>query len=243
MQASEIPSLEDFISRAASDIGRHIDLDRLASLARTPALPAQDSRCLPPLGQRVSVAKDRAFGFSYEHMLAGWRQAGAELRFFSPLADEVPSTDADAIFLPGGYPELHAGELASAMNFRSGLAAAQQRGVLIYGECGGFMVLGAAILDREGTSHAMAGLLPHSTSFAEPRLTLGYRTLVHRSPLPFPSRLRGHEFHYSTLSPSRSGESLFAMEDATGRSLGGHGLCIGRVMGSYAHVIDGEEAR
>ena len=242
MQASELVGLDDFVAEAAILIRRHIDLDRLVALARTPALEAMDAPPLPPLGQRLAVARDAAFGFCYEHLLAGWREQGADLSFFSPLADEAPLASADAIFLPGGYPELHAGKLSAASNFHSGLKAAQRRDVLIYGECGGFMAMGTILVDAEGTSHAMAGLLPHTTSFAAPRLTLGYRTLEHRSPLPFPTLLRGHEFHYSTLAPSAKMPSLFTMADAAGTSLGDRGTRIGRVMGSYAHIIDGEDA-
>ncbi len=242
-QACEIAGLDHLVAQAAESIGSHIDLGRMVALARTPKLVAEDTVVLPPLGQRVAIAKDAAFGFSYEHMLAGWRKQGAELSFFSPLADEPPTAGADAVFLPGGYPELHAGRLSNAMNFRAGLSAAQRRDSLIYGECGGYMVLGSAIVDRQGRAHAMAGLLPHTTSFAEPRLTLGYRALQHRSPLPFPARLRGHEFHYSTLAGSPSGDSLYAMRDARGTPLGDHGSRIRNVMGSYAHVIDSEHAR
>ncbi len=241
-QACEIAGLDHFVAAAADRIGSHIDLDRVVALARTPRLVAKDAVSLAPLGQRIAIAKDAAFGFSYEHLLAGWRKQGAALSFFSPLADEPPDAGADAIFLPGGYPELHAGRLSAAMSFRAGLAAAQRRNTLIYGECGGYMVMGAAIVDGQGNSHAMAGLLPHTTSFAEPRLTLGYRTLEHRSPLPFPGRLRGHEFHYSTLASAPSGDSLYVMSDARGTPLGERGTRIGNVMGSYAHVIDGEGA-
>jgi cobyrinic acid a,c-diamide synthase len=242
-QACELADLERLIATAAERVQTCVDLDRLAALARKPALPPAEARCLAPLGQRIAIARDAAFGFSYEHLLAGWRVQGAELGFFSPLADEAPPDDADAVFLPGGYPELHGGRLAAARRFRLGLLAAQRRDALIYGECGGFMVLGARLIDANGTNHAMAGLLAHVTSFAAPKLTLGYRSLRHKSPLPFPPRLRGHEFHYSTLVSASAEESLFDAADASGAPLGSHGTCRGKVMGSYAHVIDGEDAR
>src|SRR5690606_23421662 len=124
-----------------------------------------------------------------------WHAAGARLSFFSPLADEAPAVDADAVFLPGGYPELHGGTLAAAGRFKAGLAAAAQRGALIYGECGGFMVLGETLTDRDGVTHAMAGLLPTATRIDRPRRVLGYRRLTHDAPLPWPSQIFGHEFH------------------------------------------------
>ena len=91
----------------------------------------------PPLGQRIAVARDIAFAFVYPALLDGWRKAGAELSFFSPLADEGPSSAADAVYLPGGYPELHAGRLAANAVFLNGLRAAAERGATVFGECGG----------------------------------------------------------------------------------------------------------
>ena len=135
-----------------------------------------DRASLPVLGQRIAVARDEAFAFAYPLVLDGWRRAGAEVLPFSPLADESPSPVADAIYLPGGYPELHAGRLAGAGRFIEGLRAAAARGAVVYGECGGYMVLGDSLVDADGVSHAMAGLLPVATTFAERRLTLGYRT-------------------------------------------------------------------
>ena len=130
---------------------------------------------MPPLGQHITVARDRAFSFIYPHVLDGWRKAGVEISFFSPLADEAPAADADAVYLPGGYPELHAGQIAANARFLAGLRGAAAAGHPILGECGGYMVLGQALTDAEGQCHAMAGLLPVETSFAQRRLHLGYR--------------------------------------------------------------------
>jgi cobyrinic acid a,c-diamide synthase len=143
------------------------------------------------------------------------------------------------VFLPGGYPELHAGRLAGNARFFAGLKAAATRGALVYGECGGYMVLGRGLVDAEGHRHAMAGLLPNETSFAERRLALGYRRIAHASPLPFPRRLRGHEFHYSTEAGAADAP-LFTASDASGSDLGGFGSLSGRVMGSWLHLVDAE---
>ena len=240
-QAQELTDLEALIVHAAEIAASAIDLEKLKSLAQPLTVEPKLPQFLPPLGQRIAVARDEAFGFAYEHILAGWRALGAELRFFSPLADKPPSADADAVFLPGGYPELHAGKLSVNSNFLDGLGQAAARGALIYGECGGFMVLGRYIADVKGKAHPMAALLPHATSFAEQKLSLGYRILKHRGALPFPSRLRGHEFHYSSLAEPVRGDHLFTMRDAAGERLGPAGLRIGRIMGSYAHVIDRED--
>jgi cobyrinic acid a,c-diamide synthase len=233
VQAQEIQKLEEFIEDAASGVARETFLDKLFESATTLTNQRTQPLLLPPLGQRIAVARDLAFGFSYPHVLADWRNQGAELQFFSPVANEAPSKTADAIFLPGGYPELHAGVLAAANTFLEGLRTHQG---LIYGECGGYMVLGDALIDANGISHPMAGLLPLTTSFAKKKLHLGYRQL---SPLngPWKQPLRGHEFHYSTIAKQGGGEPLFQVQDAMGTDLGAQGQRIGKVMGSYNHVI------
>ena len=190
-----------------------------------------------------SLAWDAAFTFVYAHLLAGWRKAGAEIATFSPLADEPPPESCDVCWLPGGYPELHAGALASAQRFRQGLARfAQTRPV--HGECGGYMVLGEGIEDANGTRHAMTGLLAHSTSFAKRKLHLGYREARLRtgSPLgPMGTVVRGHEFHYATLSAGGSDEPLAELADAHGRAVGTDGGRRGRVTGTFFHAIARKE--
>jgi cobyrinic acid a,c-diamide synthase len=185
----------------------------------------------------VAIARDAAFAFLYPHWLRDWQAAGATLTFFSPLADEAPDPAAGAVFLPGGYPELHGETLAAATHFHAGLVAARDRGALVYGECGGFMVLGQSLTDKAGVTHRMAGLLPHETRIDRPKRVLGYRRLTHASPLPLPARLNGHEFHYSSARRTQ-GTPLFEASDALGEALPPMGLVVGRVMGSYAHVID-----
>jgi cobyrinic acid a,c-diamide synthase len=234
---AEVAAFDAVVSRAAEAVSDYVDLDALLALATPPAPPAEPSPPLPPLGQRIAIARDDAFAFLYPHWLDGWRAQGAELSFFSPLADEAPGRDADAIFLPGGYPELHGATLAAAHTFKSALLTARERGTLIYGECGGFMVLGEVLVDKSGMPHEMAGLLPVMTRIDRPKRTLGYRRLTHQSPLPWPARLNGHEFHYSSVKQTRL-TSLFTATDARGEPLPPMGAVEGRVIGSYAHVID-----
>ncbi|MGE0210480.1 MAG: cobyrinate a,c-diamide synthase [Parvibaculaceae bacterium] len=243
VQAEEHSDLEAFIKGAAEILARSVDLKRLLAITRKPKSAHGSTKPLPPLGQRIAVASDQAFAFAYPHFLAGWRAAGAELLPFSPLVDEAPDATADAVFLPGGYPELHGGALAAATRFKAGLAASAERGALLYGECGGFMVLGEGLVDASGARHAMAGLLPLETTFAERRLNLGYRRMTHAGALPLPATLRGHEFHYSGVARSGEAQPLFEqVQDARGDALGPQGLRRGRVMGSYLHVIDAEAA-
>jgi cobyrinic acid a,c-diamide synthase len=241
--AGELPETEAVIDRAAASIAAAVDIARLLRLARSSALgDAPRSRGIPPLGRRIAVARDAAFCFSYPALFDGWRREGAELAFFSPLANQPPDPTADSVYLPGGYPELWAGHLAAAHIFVAGLRHAAAAGKPVYGECGGYMALGEYLTDSQGRRHGMAGLLPLSTSFAERRLHLGYRraTLLLHGPLGAAGgRFRGHEFHYATVvQESRTADRLMSVIDAAGTDLGKRGLRRGSVFGSFIHLVD-----
>jgi cobyrinic acid a,c-diamide synthase len=244
VQAEEHPDLPGFLDHAADRAAAHIDLEALVALAR-PATPIRTESSarpcpLPPPGARVAVARDQAFAFSYAAVLDGWRAAGAEVRPFSPLADEAPAADADAIHLPGGYPELHAGRLAANGRFLDGLRDAAARGVPVFGECGGYMVLGDGLEDADGTRHAMAGLLPLETSMRDSRLTLGYRrlTALGDGPLgPAGGTFGGHEFHHARVLREGEAPAVFRVRNARGQDLGAAGRRVGSVAGSFQHLI------
>ncbi len=247
VQASEHASLDSFLERAAEWIGAHLDIPALRRVMRPWAVrPKMDGPVpIQPHGQRIAVARDDAFAFAYPSVIEGWRKAGAEISFFSPLTNQAPSVKADAIYLPGGYPELHAGRLAANWDFMEGLQRAADENKAIYGECGGYMVLGNGMTDADGRRHPMAGLLPLETSFAKRRLHLGYRraTLAKNGPLgPARRRYRGHEFHYATVIEEGPGLPLFRIEDAEGNELGETGLADRRVQGSFIHLIDMEDS-
>ncbi len=233
VQAQENQELELFIETTSLAVARETKLDKLLTLGAEIRPESLSSLVLPPLGQKISVADDVAFSFAYPHILQGWKKAGAEISLFSPLKDEVPKPESDAVFLPGGYPELHAGLLSQNQTFLNDLRNSK---ALIYGECGGFMVLGEALIDAKGQPHPMAGLLPLTTSFAIRKLHLGYRQLT---PLGghWTKPLRGHEFHYSSIANEGKADRLFKASDAAGEDLGPIGLKRGNVMGSYAHII------
>lgn len=233
VQASERPDLDHFLDTAADALAATLDRATLLSLA-APLPKATAAPRLTPPAQVIALAQDHAFGFAYPHMLADWRAAGAEIRPFSPLAND-PVPHADFIFLPGGYPELHAGQIAANQVFMQSLRIAAQT-TEIYGECGGYMVLGEGLTDATGTRHAMAGLLPLETSFATRRLHLGYRQLEAQAG-PFPGTWAAHEFHYATTLRA-DGPPLFAARDAEGTTLPPMGLRIARTCGSFAHLID-----
>jgi cobyrinic acid a,c-diamide synthase len=242
VQAQELAGLDRQLDLAARLVERHLDLPRLVRLARFPSVAALPHRAAPlnPPGQRIAIADDAAFAFAYPSLLAGWRARGAELLPFSPLADQPPDPGADAVYLPGGYPELHAATLAGAGRFMAGLRAAAAKGAAVYGECGGYMVLGEVLVDRDGQAQPMSGLLPVVTSFARPRLHLGYRRVTgrHSSPLGLAGTVwRGHEFHYASELEAR-GPRLFGLADARGEPRADAGCVLGRVCGSFVHLVD-----
>ena len=245
VQAAEHPSLEAFLDRAAALVGDGVDTAAVVALARPwTGGKAPASAPLNPLGQRIATAHDEAFAFRYPLVMDGWRAGGAEILPFSPLADEAPDDTADAVYLPGGYPELHGGRLAANRRFLDGLSAAAGRGAAVFGECGGYMVMGLGLVDAEGERHAMAGLLPLETSFADKGLHLGYRRAVLAADCPFGAAgaaFRGHEFHYARILGEGPGEPLFTVFDAAGQNLGPAGLATGPVMGSFIHLIDRED--
>ncbi|MEO1918898.1 MAG: cobyrinate a,c-diamide synthase, partial [Paracoccaceae bacterium] len=222
VQAEEHTDLEAFIGAAAGLMLANVNLDRLLDLSTTIDRATRVAG-LPPLGARISAARDTAFAFSYPHLLDDWRLAGAEVSFFSPLNDEGPAVDADAIFLPGGYPELYAGRLAQNSGFVTVMTAAKDRGALIYGECGGYMALGESLTDSDGAEHRMLGFLPVRTSFAARKLHLGYRGLTPICDLPWAGPLNGHEFHYASVIEESSEGRLFGAQDSLGENLGGVG--------------------
>ncbi|MHB1872670.1 MAG: cobyrinate a,c-diamide synthase [Steroidobacteraceae bacterium] len=245
VQAEEHPALCAHLQQLADLAEAHLDLDAITGLAQPLRLGREQvgEPTLRPPGQRIALARDVAFSFVYPHHLQGWRRAGAEIRLFSPLADETPPKDCDLCWLPGGYPELHAGALAAAQRFKAGLRAFSETAP-IHGECGGYMALGEGLVDASGAHHEMAGLLSHSTSFASRKMSLGYRRaqLLAQAPIGKAGTvLRGHEFHYASLIAPGHDEPLVALRDAQGRDLGVAGGRRGLVSGTFFHTIAADE--
>jgi cobyrinic acid a,c-diamide synthase len=241
VQASEHADLDAHIDRLADIMERSLDLDAIVAMASPLTGNTSGAVALPPPGGRIAIARDAAFTFLYPHLVAQWRAAGAELVPFSPLAGEGPRADCDVCWLPGGYPELHAGALAAASGFHAAMHRfAQDRPV--HGECGGYMVLGRSIEDADGVTHPMLGLLDHATSFAKRRMNLGYRqaTLLHDCPVGRRgAALRGHEFHYARVVDPGTDMPLAEFQDGQGAPLGPSGGRRGRVTGTFFHAIAG----
>jgi cobyrinic acid a,c-diamide synthase len=246
VQAGEHADLGALMARLAAMANQHIDLNAILVAAEPLAITDGSSRApaLAPPGQRIALASDRAFTFVYPHLVNAWRGAGAEIIAFSPLADEAPPERADSCWLPGGYPELHAGALAAAGNFSSGLRRfAETRPV--HGECGGYMVLGEGLEDAAGKRHAMTGLLGHATSFAKRKLHLGYRAARLLADTVVGAKgaiVRGHEFHYASLIEVGGDEPFAELSDAEGRALGKSGGRRGHVTGTFFHAIAAAES-
>ncbi|MEH3100892.1 cobyrinate a,c-diamide synthase [Sphingomonas adhaesiva] len=242
VQAGEHADLDARIASYATFLRAHVDLAALraaatATATAAPRPPAERPQLAPP-AQRIALAQDAAFSFTYPHIVDAWRHAGAEILPFSPLADEAPDASADLVWLPGGYPELHAGRLAAATTFHAALAE-HARTRPVHGECGGYMALGEALIDAEGISHRMAGLLGLVTSYARRRMHLGYRKATLRAEVAGYSpgtTLRGHEFHYSTIL-EQPDTPLAQVVDAEGAAVAETGSYRGRVSGTFFHLI------
>jgi cobyrinic acid a,c-diamide synthase len=238
VQAQESAGLTDTLAALGAFVEEHLDLATLRAVAGARPVAPERQSALPPPGQRIALARDVAFSFVYPHLLADWRAQGAEIFPFSPLADDAPYDSADVCWLPGGYPELHAGVLAAAQNFKAGMQGFAQTKP-IHGECGGYMTLGAGLVDAQGARHEMLGLLGLETSFHARKMHLGYRlaTLAHPIPgLPKGQRLTGHEFHYATIL-HQPDAPLASVLDATHQPVAETGAARGLVTGSFFHLI------
>lgn len=243
VQAEESPELAAILQRAAAFISDNVNIPALLSVAdtveRDPVVPLK----IRPPGARIALARDAAFSFVYPHLISAWREEGATILPFSPLADEVPDDSADCCWLPGGYPELHAGRLAAATIFRSKIKQFGQTRA-VHGECGGYMAMGTALIDKNGARHEMAGLLGLVTSYEKRKMHLGYRQaqLAHAIPGHLAgARLRGHEFHYSTIL-DQPDAPLADVRDASGASVPETGSLHrfaqgGIATGTYFHLI------
>lgn len=185
---------EQLITLAAEEVTAHIDLDRLLEEAYKPHEANEPNKPhelirLGPFLSRIAVARDAAFNFTYRANIDALCTLG-EVTFFSPLQDTT-LPPCDLLYLPGGYPELFAEQLAGNSAMREQIRAYAEVGGLVLAECGGFMYL-----CRDIDGQPMCDILPYSATMQGARLHLGYRETVVNG-----IALRGHEFHYSTTIP------------------------------------------
>lgn len=194
VQPEEVEQVDRVLDQLAEQLLLDMDAWNAIPLTEFDAVPTRDDTSRPLAGKTIAIARDAAFAFVYPANLECLREAGAVLRFFSPIADEPIPADADAVYIPGGYPELHCEELASATRWRASMHAAHENGMPILAECGGMMVIAETLTDADGKPWTMAGLMPGQVVM-QPRLAgIGMQSLATPE-----GELRGHAFHYSTL--------------------------------------------
>jgi len=228
----------DYAALARMIEGR-IDLDRLLESRRQsrilrPTAPGGNPARKEAFRVRIGIARDRAFCFCYPENLELLEAAGAELVFFSPLEDAGLPERLDGLYLPGGYPELHAERLSANRGLLEELRFRSAQGLPVYAECGGFMLLSERI-----DAWPMAGVFPAQARLLPKRQALGYREVTLRQDGPFGPAgtvARGHEFHYSTLAMPEQVRRDYRLSRRGGKDLGGEGFRIGNVLGSYVHL-------
>lgn len=215
-----------------------VDLDGCWGLARS-AVEAEVPPAPGPTWLRLGVARDEAFQFYYPDSLEALQAAGAEIIPWSPLSDaRLP--EVDALYLGGGYPEVHAARLGENAGARAAVRAFVLDGKPVYAECGGLMYLAQALEDLAGALHPMVGVLPFRVRMTPRRLTLGYREvrLEVDGPLgPAGSVLRGHEFHRSHLeSPPAGVDTVYRVADPTSGQSWPEGFRVANTLASYVHL-------
>ncbi len=197
--AAEVENLQQKLALLADAAEEHIDWPRLLALCKKepPTLPVQPET--PPARVRIAVAQDEAFCFTYAETLEAFRDAGAEVVFFSPLRDTALPENIGGLYLPGGYPELHARELSENTSLLREIKQKIESGLPTAAECGGFLYLGQSLTDAEGQSWPMAGVLPGEAKDAGRLVRFGYAALsadsdsmLFRAGESFPI----HEFHH-----------------------------------------------
>ena len=243
-----IPTVEGTVARQWYDaliqqVEETIDVDRVLAIASGAGVgsPEQAAESFPAEPERkravIAVAKDRAFSFYYQDSLDLLEAWGAELAPFSPLEDEHLPDGVGGIYLGGGFPEMFAAELSENKPMRDAIRGAVERRVPVYAECGGLMYLGQSLADLEGKEHSMLGVVPAVSRMSDTRLTLGYREVEAASDGPLlrkGQRVRGHEFHWSTLDqPPSAGQSVYRVVNQDNRM---EGFQVGSVWASYIHI-------
>jgi cobyrinic acid a,c-diamide synthase len=234
---------KEHLSEMANWIEAHVDIDGLLTVARDQSLPLETSR--PSASQvrvelraRIGLARDAAFCFYYEDNLDLLKQCGADLIEFSPICDAALPADLDGLYLGGGYPELHAAQLSENASMRNAIVQFAKSGRPIYAECGGFMYLCEAILDADGREYQMAGLFPTRVRMQKQLAAIAYvEAEVPKDALWLHGgqRLRGHEFHYSTIDEMPASVSR-CFRFGAGKKMRDDGYAIGTVLAGYSHL-------
>jgi len=236
-------SADDIIDALADAVEASVDVGALLRAARqAPPLVVPGPVCFPPLpvAQTVSIglARDEAFSFYYQDGLELLESRGARLMPFSPMHDRnLPPVDG--LYLGGGFPELHARALSGNVTMRSQIKDAAVSGMPVYAECGGMMYLADALVDGRGEEYPMAGVIPVTARLQATMAAIGYVTLTAAADtllLKKGEAVRGHEFHFSTVTPA--GPMQFGLTSEGGRGIAGgrDGICTPTLLASYTHL-------
>jgi cobyrinic acid a,c-diamide synthase len=229
-----VPGEVDDIDALLDDLADQLQLDEAAWNALPARLldDAVPEAPVPPLlaGKTVAIARDAAFCFLYPANVDTLETLGAQVRWFSPLADEPVPQDADAVYLPGGYPELHGETLARAARWQASIHAAHAAGMPILAECGGMMVLAESLADKDGNAWPMAGLLPGRVLMQSRLAGLGSQGLATQA-----GQMRGHTFHYSRLETPVS-PTAWTVKHPSGAQ-GEAVYRVGSLTASYFHAF------
>jgi cobyrinic acid a,c-diamide synthase len=246
--AEENPVTEENIDRLASAVLEFIDLDMLMQMGKETephagAKTVDHTTSQPPGLPVIAVAYDRAFSFYYEDNLDLLRNAGAKIILFSPLVDPAIPSEACAVYIGGGYPELYAEELSKNVSLRSSVRDWAISEKPLYAECGGLMYLSKGIHDFEGAFFEMAGVLPFETRMKSGRSRLGYCQVLLNEDCIIGKKgevLRGHEFHYSEIMDGAESDPLIAeiysVENGSGQALQREGYRYKQTLASYIHI-------
>ncbi|WP_046246102.1 cobyrinate a,c-diamide synthase [Hymenobacter terrenus] len=228
---------ETIVEALADALPQTVDIERLLEVTRTavpvPTAPSPEAISSGPR-RYIAVARDAAFTFTYHQNLQALAQFG-EVLYFSPLTDAALPTGTDFLYLPGGYPELFAAALSGNTAMRASVAEYCLNGGAAYAECGGLMYLGRDVVDAQGRTFAMAGVLPCTTYMTNAKMTLGYRQLAWNG-----LTIKGHEFHYSQLDDHGLTPASAQITNAKGVAVPVELYRQGNVWASYVHVYWGE---
>lgn len=245
--AVERGELDPLFEKLADVIEQGLDLDALLAIAESaPPLVGSETPLIPSAnlergldGPVIAVAKDAAFHFYYAENLEMLEQLGAKLIYFSPLSGEKVPEEADGVYIGGGFPEVFAEELAAHADVRHDLKERVSKGLPLFAECGGYMYLAQSILDADGRSHEMAGIIPARVSVRKKLAALGYREITAQSDCLLFERgetARGHEYHYSTIEPIADEPYPYIYETKGMRGTSQDGYASANVMAGYVHI-------
>jgi cobyrinic acid a,c-diamide synthase len=237
--AEENPLTEETISLLASIVESNLDVTRLlASLPDIP-VPRAGETSKTQCDVRIGVARDRPFSFYYEDNLDALRACGAEIVEFSPLSDAQLPASVDALYLGGGYPELHAGQLGGNRQMLAAIRRFGEEGGPIYAECGGLMLLAEDVVNRDGEGFPMAGLLPLRVQMTDRLVKFGYAEVTLNADSLWGvagAKARGHSFHCSTITEAGNTERQYHIRYSLGGLREQEGFRLKNVLASYIHL-------